>query len=72
MGITITIVTRDINGKRSIVEFENEAAVLRWVDEEGIGEDDEILIVSQGNLCLYSALGKVDPLCIDDLTGFFG
>ena len=67
----ITIVTRDINGKRLALEFANEAAVLGWIDNGYLDEDDEILIVAQGGICLYSALGNNIPLYIDDLTGFF-
>ena len=67
----ITIVTRDVNGKRSVVEFDNEAAVLRWINDGYLDEEDEILIVAQGGICLYSALGTDYPLSIDDLTGFF-
>lgn len=67
----ITIVFRDINGKRMIVEFDNEAAVLRYVSQGLLDEEDEVLIVAQGGICLYSALGADYPLSLDDLTGFF-
>jgi hypothetical protein len=67
----ITIVTRDINGKRSIVEFDNESAVLRWLNAGSLDEEDEVLIVAQGGICLYSALSAQYPLTEDDLAGFF-
>ena len=67
----ITIIYRDVNGKREIIEFDNEASVLSFIDEENLSEEDEILIVAYGHLCLYSALTASYPLDIDDLTGFF-
>lgn len=67
----ITIVTRDLNGKRSVVEFESNCAVLNWIECGELDDEDEILIVAQGGICLYSALGQSIPLCADDLTGFF-
>ena len=67
----IVIVSRDVNGKRTTILFDNEAAVLNWVQKGCLDEEDEILIVAQGNLCLYSALGADYPLSIDELTGFF-
>jgi type VI protein secretion system component Hcp len=67
----IFIVIRDINGKRDTFEFDNNYAVLSWADNY-LTEDDEILIVAQGNLCLYSGLQSSEGLTCDDLTGFFG
>lgn len=67
----IFIVVRDINGKRDTFEFDNNYAVLSWADNY-LTEDDEILIVYQGNLCLYSGLQSSEWLTCDDLTGFFG
>jgi C4-type Zn-finger protein len=68
----ITIVIRDINGKRDVITFDNESSVLDWVNSDGLWEEYEILIVSQGNFCLFSALSSANALTIDDLTGFFG
>ena len=68
----IIIVIRDVNGNRDIIEFDNEYAVYEWAWSGKVTKEDEILIVAQGNLCLYSALMATYVLTADDLTGFFG
>lgn len=68
----IRIQVRDCNGRRSTLEFRTHDQVLRWADEDML-EDDEILVITQGNICLYSSL-QADPtmaLTPDDITGFF-
>ena len=40
--------------------------VCRWVEDEMV-EDDEVLIVSKGDICLYSALQNDDELDADAL-----
>lgn len=70
---TIRILVRDCNGKRDTLEFSNPAAVYHWAETE-MTDDDEILVITQGDVCLYSGL-QADPrltLTADDLTGFFG
>lgn len=70
---TIRFHIRDCNGRRDILEFRNEAEVLRWAEEDMV-EDDEILLITQGSICIYSGL-QSDPmmkLTAEDLTGFFG
>ena len=70
---TIRIQTRDCNGKRDTLEFSGPAAVYQWAESE-MTEEDEILVITQGNTCLYSGL-QADPamaLTAEDLTGFFG
>ena len=72
MNENILIVVRDINGKRENLQFESRHAVLRWA-KEVMTEEDEILIVAQDGLCLYSGLqDSAGPmLTCDDITGFF-
>lgn len=73
MDEKITIIVRDINGKRDTIDFPTRSLLLRWAEDE-MDEDDEILVVAQYGLCLYSALQSPDQpsLTCDDLTGFFG
>lgn len=68
----IRIHTRDCNGRRNVLKFRNHADVLHWAEEE-MSEDDEILLITQGGICIYSGL-QADPtltLTRDDITGFF-
>lgn len=67
----ITILYRDINGKKLTVEFVTEYDVLDWINKGFLDEDDEILLVIQCGVCIYSALGSDRSLNIDELTGFF-
>lgn len=63
---------RDCNGHRDILEFRNEAEVLRWAEKD-MSEDGEILLITQGGICIYSGL-QADPtltLTSDDITGYF-
>lgn len=63
---------RDCNGHRDILEFRNEAEVLRWAEED-MFEDDEILLITQGSICIYSGLQADLTLTLtsDDITGYF-
>lgn len=68
----IRIQIRDCNGKCETLKFSNPAAVYHWAETE-MTEEDEILVITQGNVCLYSGL-QADPrltLTAADLTGFF-
>lgn len=68
----ILIHTRDCNGRRDIIECRNNDEVLHWAEEE-MSEEDEILLITQGGICIYSGL-QADPtltLTSDDITGFF-
>ena len=66
----ISITVRDINGKRQVIEFSNHSSVVAWANE-ALSEDDEILLVTQDGVCIYSALGCDHTLSANDLTGFF-
>lgn len=65
----IQITTRDTNGKRSIVDCNGRHAAMKYA--QTLTDEDEILIVSQDGMCLYSALQSDNALTADDLTGFF-
>ena len=66
----IIITIRDPN--RNTIVCKNYSELINAIDNREIADDDEILIVIQDNICLYSALGASHPITIDDLTGFFG
>lgn len=66
----IIITVRDINGNRETLKFKNRHEVLVWADNY-MDEDIEVLVVAQGNLCLYSGLQSDVMLTCDDITGFF-
>ena len=68
----INITIRNSNGKRIVIEGENESVIYKKINRFNITEEDEILLVSQDGMCLYSALGSDHSITIDDLTGFFG
>lgn len=70
---TIRIMVRDCNGKRDTLEFKTSYDVYQWADEV-MTDEDEILMITQGNRTIYSGL-QADPtmaLTAEDLTGFFG
>ena len=66
----IRILLRDVNGQRVWYEFDTEAEAYQFAGT--ICDEDEILIVAQGPMCLYSQLMAQHPLTAEDLTGFFG
>ena len=72
----ITITFRDINGKRQEISQQTPSlmyhALYEAIEKEIITDEDEILLVVQDNMCLYSALCVIQPITIDDLLGFFG
>lgn len=66
----ISILVRDCNGKRTNLVFNTRNQILNWAEKYML-EDDEILVITQGNICLYSGLGSDIGLTCDDITGFF-
>ena len=68
----IKIYTRDINGKRDVLVFENEEAAYDFCEKmsNSDNEEPEILAVTMGEACLYSELMS-DEISFADLTGFF-
>jgi len=70
---TISILVRDINGKRRSIVYASREDLLRDAADM-ITEEDELLMVMWGEIMLYNAL-VTDPemaIMIDDLIGFFG
>lgn len=66
----ITILIRDCNGNRTKLVFQSHADVLHWADDV-MTEEDEVLYIAQGGLCVYSGLQSDVQLTCDDITGFF-
>lgn len=69
MKTDIIIVLRDVNGKRYRWSFQNEQQAYKACVKD-ITEEDEILIVIQDGVCVYSAL-QSNPITAEDLVGFF-
>ena len=63
-----SIIFRDSNGKRSLLQG-NASAIYEKLVNPGL-DDNEILLVTYDNICVYSALAN-DPIDIEDLIGFF-
>ena len=72
----ITITFRDINGKRKEISQHTPAlmhhALVYAIKQSFITDKDEILLVVQDRMCLYSALTSDHSITVDDLIGFFG
>lgn len=66
----VSMLVRDCNGKRMTLTFTNTSQIMHWAAED-MCEDDEVLMITQGNICLYSGLGDAPWLTGDDITGFF-
>lgn len=69
MKTDVTIILRDVNGKRYRWSFKNEQQAYKACCED-ISEEDEILVVVQDGVCVYSAL-QSDAITAEDLVGFF-
>lgn len=70
----VTIITRDVNGKRIKLEY-SWGSVCHFINGHGgieanIRDDDEILLILVDGICIYSGLTG-DPITWDDVTGFF-
>ena len=63
----VTIVTRDINGKRTDHHMRWDG-VCKYI-QENFTDEDEILLVIVEDYCIYSLLN--DPITREDLIGFF-
>lgn len=62
----VTIVARDVNGKREVYEFDSWDAV----DVSGKDESEEILLILVGDICIYSKLAHT-WIPWDVVSGFF-
>lgn len=69
---SVTIITRDVNGKRN-THYLRWDSVCKYVEnnKEHL-VDDEILMISVDGQCVYSGLWTVDLLTWEEVTGFFG
>lgn len=66
----VSIVVRDINGKRRRISLrlcEVCSYINQWYEEF---EQDEILMITVDNVCIYSQLAS-GPITLEDVTGFF-
>lgn len=68
----ISVTIRDTNGVRSTSTFRGPNDLIKALVNDGwLTEQDEILIVGQDGMCLYSALCSIDALSVEDLIRFF-
>lgn len=67
----VTVLIRDINGKRTILTYDTWEACHSQVGLDINDEYDEILLVRLGDVVLYNQLTEEVPISVDDLTGFF-
>ena len=70
---TISILVRDVNGKRRSIIYASRDDLLRDLPDM-IDEHDEFLLIMWGEIMLYNALGADPALIIDvnSVIGFFG
>ena len=66
-NLPLVVLVRDCNGRRTSISFTSPSQVFHWMEDE-MFEDDEILVVSKGDICLYSALQNDDEFDADALT----
>ena len=71
----ITVTIRDINGKRKEISEQTHGlmhhTLIEALNDSTITGEDEILMVTQDHMCLYSALGNDHPIAIDEVIAFF-
>lgn len=70
----IHILTRDINGERTTLCFNNRSqlySILTAEHQTYLTENDEILMVIIDNMVVYSQLSNSNSLTVEDLLGFF-
>lgn len=67
----IEIYTRDINGKRNNITFSSWDDVYSYIDRNiNDLEEEEILLITYDDICIYSQLGNT-PIDWEDVIGFF-
>ena len=71
MAEEIKISVRDINGERRVIRFANDYEAYKWARNCFEEDEEEILVITQGTICLYSMLMSDRTLTAEDLTGFF-
>ena len=68
----ISVTIKDANGVRSTSTFHRPNDLIKaLVNDRWLTEQDEILVVGQDGMCLYSALCSINDLSIEDLVQFF-
>lgn len=68
----IKIHIRDTNGKKNCIVFALWDNVCSYVAKHiDTLENEEILLITYDDICIYSQLGN-DPIDWEDITGFFG
>lgn len=73
-NLPISILVRDVNGRRTTISWPTQTiliADLSREDQDCIGPEDEILLVTLGNCILYSQLANPDGITVEDIVGFF-
>ena len=70
----VTIITRDVNGKRTKLEYLWDS-ICSFINGHGgieanIHDDDEILLILVDGICIYSGLTD-NPITWEDVSGFF-
>lgn len=63
-----SIFFRDSNGKRNLLQG-NASTIYEKLMSPDL-DDNEVLLVTYDNICIYSALAN-GPIDIEDLIGFF-
>jgi len=66
----INIFIRDINGKREFLIFKNEDEFNEFNWNNYDDDNYQILLVTYGSHCIYSALNS-NQIYFEDLIGFF-
>lgn len=67
----IEIYTRDINGKRNNITFSSLDDVYSYINANIDDlEEEEILLITYDNMCIYSQLGNTF-IDWEDVIGFF-
>lgn len=70
MDKNIEILIRDCNGKRTKLSCTNRSQFINWTECEML-DDDEILLVTKGDMCLFSGLLTRDITEIEDIAKLF-
>lgn len=65
----VTIITRDINGKRIVHSYPTWDKAV--VNPENMDSEEEILLVLVGNICVWSQLGCEWSITWGEVAGFF-
>lgn len=67
----IELHTRDVNGMRTEHVFRGEHSIYTFLTNDGLSDEEEVLLLIQDGICLYSALQSDHALTAEDMIGFF-